>query len=137
MNIALQIILVALASFVIAQLLKVVSESIFKRTLSFKPFLESGGMPSGHSAIMAALTVAIYLIQGFSALFSLSLVLSLLIMYDAAGVRHETERHAKILNQIIKRNKLKIKLLSEAVGHNALEVIMGAILGILVAVVLI
>lgn len=131
---AVRILLVVVVSFIAAQVIKVIGTSIKKRKFYLKAFAEAGGLPSGHSAMMVALTAMIFFVQGLSVAFSVSLVLSLIIMYDAVGVRGETEKQAITLNKLIKKNKLKIPLLNEEVGHTYLEVVLGAVLGVLVAV---
>ena len=110
----------------------------------FRPerLVGSGGFPSSHTSFVIATTTAIYLKNGVSDLFILSLVFSIVVMYDASGVRREAGRQAQILNQIVeyfsKRNipvilKGREIALKELLGHTPIEVFGGLILGILVA----
>lgn len=126
---------VVLLSFIIAQSIKVISYSIRRKELYLRGFLEAGGLPSGHSAIVASLTAMIYFTEGLSNLFFASLFFSLLIMYDAMGVRREVAKHAKILMDICKtKKKGACPMLKEYVGHTTLEVILGACVGLIIAV---
>lgn len=127
---------VVILSFIIAQLIKVLSYSIRKKSLYLHGFFESGGLPSGHSAIVASLTAMVYFRESFSTLFYVCLFFSLIIMYDAVGVRQETGKQAKVLLSIVKRLKIKnVPSLKVFVGHNLLEVLLGAVVGVLVAVI--
>ncbi|MFW6381102.1 MAG: divergent PAP2 family protein [Bacillota bacterium] len=103
----------------------------------------SGGMPSSHSAFVAALTTQIGLKYGFdSDLFAIVLVFSLIILYDAGGVRRAVGEQANVLNRLIQhldikqlgldRELLKQEL-KELIGHTPFEVIAGTLLGIAVA----
>ena len=75
-----------------------------------------------------------------SAVFAISLVFAVVVMYDATGVRRETGKQAVILNRLLLDNpfawtgKEFEKKLKEYVGHSPLQVLMGAILGLIIAV---
>ncbi len=110
----------------------------------FRPerLVGSGGFPSSHTSFVIATTTAIYLKNGASDLFILSLVFSIVVMYDASGVRRQAGRQAQILNQIVeyfsKRNipvilKDREIALKELLGHTPVEVFGGLVLGILIA----
>lgn len=109
----------------------------------FRPerLVGSGGFPSSHTSFVIATTTAIYLKNEASDLFILSLVFSIVVMYDASGVRLEAGRQAQILNQIVdyftKKNIpvaiTRKEALKELLGHTPIEVFGGLILGILVA----
>jgi acid phosphatase family membrane protein YuiD len=121
-------------SFLIAQFIKVFSYSIRLKKFYLKGLVESGGFPSGHSAVVACLTMMILLEQGFSSLFFAALIFSFIIMYDAMGVRKETEKQAKVLMTIVKKNRMKnVPELRQFLGHTFLEVLVGASIGVLVA----
>ena len=103
----------------------------------------SGGMPSSHSATVCGLTTAALLKYGTGSFeFAVSFVLSMIVMYDAIGVRRETGKQAKLLNSILSENPLKLNAevlqekLKEYVGHTPLQVLAGAILGIGLALTL-
>ncbi|ABR48659.1 acid phosphatase/vanadium-dependent haloperoxidase related [Alkaliphilus metalliredigens QYMF] len=130
----------ALLAWFIAQTIKVIHTFIVDKRFNLSRFVGSGGMPSSHSSFVMGLTTAIGLDKGFdSAIFAVSLAFSLVIMYDAAGVRRAVGKQAIILNRMIEdiHHKRKLKLteqrLKELIGHTPIEVLAGAILGIVVA----
>ena len=135
-NFGFEIAVVVSLSFIVAQLIKVISYSIRRKQLYLKGFLESGGLPSGHSAVMASLTTMIYFEQGFSSLFFVSFFISLIVMYDAMGVRKEVEKHSKAIMLLADKVKVKgMPNLKEYVGHSIVEVFVGACLGVLIALI--
>lgn len=126
-------------SWFVAQCLKVILTLIKSRKLDFSRLVGSGGMPSSHSSFVTALTASMGIFKGFdSPEFAATLVFSLIIMYDAAGVRMAVGKQAKILNSIVddfqKKRSLTFpeKRLKELIGHTPVEVFAGAILGILI-----
>lgn len=132
---------VAFWAWFLAQALKIPMTYIIYRKLDWSRITGSGGMPSSHSSLVTGLTMAIGLIEGFdSSMFALSLGIAAIIMYDAAGVRYAVGTQAKILNQMmedIHNHNFEVGRLKELVGHTPKEVIVGAILGVVVALVLI
>lgn len=130
---------VAFLSWFIAQLLKVVLTLVRYNRLDISRMVGSGGMPSSHSAFVMSITTAIGLREGFgSALFALAVVLSLVVMYDAAGVRRAAGKQAKVLNEIVEQmerhEQVSSEKLKELLGHTPVEVIAGAVLGVAIAV---
>lgn len=96
-------------------------------------FLNSGGMPSGHSSFVSALVVVMAYKEGLeSSAFTISAVIALIVMYDAINLRGEAGLHAKVLNRLDSSAELE-----ESLGHNHWEVIVGATFGALVAFFLI
>lgn len=96
-----------------------------------KDFLfRSGGMPSSHSACVTALATGVYLIEGFSTLFVMSLAFAILVIYDAQGVRYQVGEHAKLLNQKHGRE------FNTRTGHTKLEVLVGGLIGIFISLLL-
>ncbi len=137
---AFKIIIVVILSGIIAQAIKIVSYFIEHRRINFKRFFETGGMPSSHASTATTLTTIVGLSQGFNSLtFVIVLFFSMIIMYDAAGIRRAAGKQAAILNKLIEEfiaNKhINENQLVELLGHTPLEVFMGAILGILVAII--
>ena len=124
--------LAVVSSFMLAQFLKFISYSIKMRKFYWQGLFESGGLPSGHSAVVSSLSTIVYVTQGFSVLFYVVFFLSCIVMYDAMGVRRETGKQGVLLNRMVKRFHLKFKRLKETVGHSPLEVFFGALLGMLV-----
>ena len=133
----------ALCAWLIAQILKVFTGMFSGQKFSFfKLFFSNGGMPSSHSATVMALTTACAVSYGFgSAPFAISLIVSIIVMNDAFGVRYETGEQAKILNRITRElfsgNPDNINTgLKELVGHTPFQVLMGALCGIAVGVLM-
>ncbi len=121
-----------------AQFLKVLLYYLQTKKVDLGLFFSSGKMPSSHSAFVSALTMSVGLTDGFeSNLFAVCLVFSFIVMYDAAGVRRAAGEHAAVINIIIENIENQgIKIdgrLKELLGHSPIEVISGAILGIVVA----
>lgn len=94
-------------------------------------------MPSSHSAFVTSLATGIGLYEGFdSTMFALATVFALIVMYDASGVRRAAGKQARVLNAIIEdlnRRELHPERLKELLGHTPFEVVVGALLGILMA----
>lgn len=131
-------ILPPVVAWFIAQVFKVAFESMRQRRLDLRILASMGGMPSSHSAMVMALTAAVARIDGVgSATFSIALMFSLVVMYDAAGVRRAVGRQAAILNRIVddvltQRQGIGEERLRELLGHTPVQVLAGAALGILV-----
>ncbi|HEX6548750.1 MAG TPA: divergent PAP2 family protein [Candidatus Dormibacteraeota bacterium] len=129
-----------LMAWSIAQVAKVLLVSVRQRRLNLRVLAETGGMPSSHSAIVCGLTTAVGRINGItSAAFAVALILSLVVMYDAAGVRRAAGRQAAVLNRVVEdlvaMRGVQEDRLRELLGHTPLEVLVGAALGILVGLV--
>jgi acid phosphatase family membrane protein YuiD len=104
-------------------------------------FIGAGGMPSTHSALSMCVAVTIGFREGWdSPLFALAIIISFIVMADAAGVRRETGEQAKVLNKIIleffEERKIRDERLKELIGHTPFEVIVGALIGIVMAMLL-
>lgn len=130
---------VALLAWFVAQALKILLHLIATKELRFRLIFESGGMPSSHSAIICAVCVGIGNVEGFaSSVFAIACVVAMIVMYDAMGVRRATGEQGKVLNKLIDMMNISEQLqvtLKEVVGHKPLEVLAGAILGILTGLV--
>ncbi|MCD8004893.1 MAG: divergent PAP2 family protein [Oscillospiraceae bacterium] len=127
-------------SWMIAQILKVIIQFLRFRQLELRYLLSSGGMPSSHSSVVCTCAVSVGLLTGWdSVTFALAAILAFVVMYDAANVRREAGKQAKIINYIME-NKQEMrpdfygKALKELLGHTPLQVMAGGILGIAVAV---
>lgn len=126
------------AAWLVAQLLKVVVDSVSSRRLNFSNWASAGGMPSSHSALVAALATAIGLRNGFASdAFAIALILAIVVMYDATGVRRAVSTQARILNQVVDElfqgHLINEERLRELLGHTPVEVIVGAAIGVLFA----
>ena len=136
-----QWLITALIGWFAAQLLKIPITFILERRLDFSRFWGSGGMPSSYSAFTTSLATAIGLTIGFnSAEFALAFVLAFIVMYDAAGVRQNAGKQANILNTVIDYLKLTqngepYEQLKTLLGHTPFEVLGGAILGVIIAII--
>jgi len=101
-------------------------------------------MPSAHSATVMCLATMVGWTVGFgSATFALSFIFAVVVMRDAIGVRRETGKQAASIKQLAesvnkifhtKDNEIKTENLKVLVGHTPLQVLFGAIGGVLVAV---
>ena len=136
----------AVLAWLFAQLIKTVICAVVSKKLQMERMWGAGGMPSAHSSMVCALAIATARFYGAdSPIFALSLVLALVTIYDAMGVRREAGRHAKVLNHYL--NGLELDKaeteeeavefetidLKELIGHTPMQVIMGAIFGIVYA----
>ncbi len=120
-----------------AQLIKVAISIVRDRRFTLRMLMASGGMPSSHTSTIVALTVCIGVLQSpTDPLFAAMCVMSFIVMYDAAGVRLETGKQAKLLNKMTSdlfsdgTKKYLDRDLKELVGHTPLQVLAGAILGV-------
>lgn len=135
-----RVLLVAVLAWFVAQALKVVFPLIGSGTWKPARIFGLGGMPSSHSSVVCGTATAIGLSRGFySAEFALALVLAAVVMTDAAGVRRNAGRQAKVLNKMIQDlfetgQGMDYGKLKEMMGHSPFEVLVGALLGILLAV---
>jgi len=135
-----KILLTVLASWVIAQSLKVLLGYFACKKIDFRWFVGTGGMPSSHTAGASCLATAVGLSYGFDSVhFALAASFALVVMFDAQGVRRATGSQARILNKIMDdiywQGKIKEGRLRELIGHTPIEVIAGFVLGVVVACV--
>ena len=138
-----KILISAVMGWLIAQILKTIIHLYFTKSFSAERLVGSGGMPSSHSSTVCALAASTSMQCGLnSPEFALAVIVAIIVMYDALGVRRETGIQAVIINEMMdffkgmdkkfsREDKLK-----ELVGHTPLQVLMGAILGIIIAIVI-
>lgn len=126
--------------WLVAQVMKTCIYLFLNRKFVAERLIGSGGMPSSHSATVCALATATGIQYGGASVeFALAAVFAIVVMYDAMGVRHETGKQAKLLNEMIEAFALMGKnmnfeeTLKEFVGHTPIQVLAGAILGIAIA----
>lgn len=125
-----------------AQLIKVATGLIEERSLhAFARFMETGGMPSSHSASVAALATAAGLERGWSSPhFAISAVFGYIVIYDALGVRRQAGVHAELLNELVVELRhvldegFQPESLRTLLGHTGPQVLAGVLLGIAVGV---
>src|SRR5216684_2736161 len=130
-----------LVAWAVAQVAKVIIASTRARRLNLRVLADPGGMPSSHSAIVMGLTTAIGKYAGVSsAAFAIALIFSFVVMYDAAGLRRAAGRQAAILNRLVEdlvhMRGMQEQKLRELLGHTPVEVVVGALLGIVVGWIL-
>jgi uncharacterized protein len=133
--------LAPIVAWTICQAAKVTLTSIRQHRLNLRVLAETGGMPSSHSAIVMGLTAAIGKYSGlYSAPFAIALIFSFVVMYDAAGLRRAAGRQAEVLNRLVEdlvhMRGVQEQRLRELLGHTPVEVLVGAVIGILVGVIL-
>ncbi|WP_102127444.1 divergent PAP2 family protein [Deinococcus planocerae] len=120
-----------------AQVVKVLLILLVERRWRPIAAMETGGMPSSHSAMVAALSTGVALTQGLgSPLFAASAVFALIVMYDATGVRHSSGVQARLLNELVEELRAVVREgfaplpLKVLLGHTYLEVLVGTLIGI-------
>lgn len=133
-----KILITAMTSWATAQLLKVFTNYLKVKRFDAERIVGAGGMPSSHTALVVSLATAIGLQHGWSSsLFAIASILAGIVMYDAAGVRRAAGKQAKILNKLIAEyhtsHAVSEGRLKELLGHTPVEVLAGALLGIVMA----
>jgi acid phosphatase family membrane protein YuiD len=139
-----KIIWVPATAWVLAQVLKVVVASIRQKRFMLSYLTTMGGMPSSHAALVCALATTVAVIEGFgSPLFAVTAFFALIVMYDATGVRQTVGNQSVMLNRMLDelfKGKAKVnpqfeQRLRELIGHTNFQVIAGAALGIVCALI--
>lgn len=136
------LVLSPLIAMVSAQAIKVLLVLVSEKRWAFSRMTETGGMPSSHTATVSALCTSSGIHHGLqSAAFAISLVLGIIVIYDALGIRRAAGRHAEILNELVKEfshlfeEESRPKALKTLLGHTYPQVIVGSGLGIAAAFV--
>jgi hypothetical protein len=134
-----RVLAISLFACFLAQFVKIFTGK--EKRIDITRIFTSGGMPSSHSSFVTSLATLVGMERGFNSTdFAIVTVMALIIMYDAAGVRRAVGKQAKILNQIIgdfhNTKQIEQKKLKELIGHTPLEVYLGALMGVLVAIIL-
>lgn len=132
---------IALIALLSAQLLKFVGNWVVHRQPDFTRLTGMGGMPSSHAAAVSALSTSVGIERGFnSTLFGAVAFISLLIIYDAAGIRQAASRQAQLLNQMMEdlksHHSIRGERLVERLGHTYIEVLVGTAYGVSLALLL-
>ncbi len=135
------IIILPLIAVMVVEILKFLIPSN-KRPWKLSSLFTYSGMPSGHSALVTSLATIIGLQEGFSsALFGLAFIFAFLTMRDAMGLRQFLSRHGKTLNVLVKDLKnddvldKRYPKLIEKIGHTPAQVMVGSIIGIIIAII--
>lgn len=135
-----RVLIAGIAGWASAQVLKAVIYTILNKEFSLERLFGDGGMPSGHSATVSAMAMMSCLHYGAASFeFAISTMLAIIVMHDAMGVRLETGKQAKVLNEMMELFQKKDYVqafseekLKEFVGHTPLQVAAGCILGLIV-----
>jgi acid phosphatase family membrane protein YuiD len=127
-------------SWTVAQGIKMLCSVSRTRRIDFSYLVSTGGMPSAHSAMSTGLAMGIGYGSGFdSTVFAIAMAFSALTMFDASTVRRAAGQQARLLNEMVdellKEHRLSETKLKEMLGHTRLEVLMGAIVGILTSTI--
>jgi acid phosphatase family membrane protein YuiD len=128
----------AVLAWALAQVLKTILYVIVNKKFNAERLVGMGGMPSCHSAMVCALTIATARAEGVnSTIFAIAVMFATVVMYDAMGVRRAAGEQAKVLNRLVREDDEENleKPLKEFLGHKPIEVLAGALLGILTAIV--
>mgnify|MGYP001623072036 len=146
---------VALTAWIAAQVIKTILNFVVTKKFHAERLVGAGGMPSAHTALVCSMTIAVSKLTGVnSPEFAIAFIIAAVVMYDAMGVRRAAGEQAKVLNKIVFQwgdvvkkespqegestkadvsEELAQKELKEFLGHTPLEVLGGALLGILIA----
>lgn len=133
-----QVLIAAMLAWVLAQALKVPIEYLSTHEWNWSLLLQSGGMPSSHSAIVVSLAHATGQYSGFDSIaFAITFVFCMIVIYDATGIRRQAGIHASIINKMIldlaTGHPLKQEQLREVLGHSPIEAFAGVVLGLVTA----
>lgn len=129
-----------LTAWALAQIVKIPLDYLRTRRWNWALLFTTGGMPSSHSSLMTATTLAIGLYYGLdNPLFAIGVAITMIVVYDAAGVRMQSGIHAQrinvLFNELLHGRMVDEKELREVIGHTPLEVVGGILLGLVVATV--
>ena len=132
------VLIAGVAAWSLAQILKVPIEFLETRRWNWALLFRAGGMPSSHSALVTSIAHSIGLFAGFDTpLFALAAAISMIVIYDATGIRRQAGIHAArinaLVNDLVRGHPLKGEQLREVLGHTPLEALGGVILGLFVA----
>jgi acid phosphatase family membrane protein YuiD len=136
-----RVLIAALLGWGIAQIIKVPLEYLQTKRWNWALFFSAGGMPSSHTALVTGLGLAIGLYDGFdSTLFAIAIVIGMVVIYDATGIRFQAGKQAEIINTMINDlaagHPLREEQLKEVLGHTPLEALGGVLLGLVSALLL-
>jgi len=135
-----KVLIAGLLGWFTAQVLKIPMEYLRSRRWLWTMFFAAGGMPSSHSALVVGSTLETGLYYGFdSPIFALGVAITMIVTYDAAGVRRQAGMHAERINvlfgELLHGHMWSEEELREVIGHTPLEVAGGILLGLIIATV--
>lgn len=132
------VLIIGLTCWGLAQIIKVPLEYTRTKTWNWSLLFRAGGMPSSHSALVASTANTIGLVDGFGTpLYALAVIIAIIVIYDATGIRRQAGKHAEIINAMIRDlasgHPLRQEQLREVLGHTPVEALAGMILGLVVS----
>ena len=135
-----RVLIAGIAGWATAQVAKAIVYAILNKDFSIERLFGDGGMPSGHSATVSAMAMMSLLHYGIGSFeFAISTMLAIIVMHDARGVRLETGKQAKVINEMMElfqnrdyEHAFSEEKLKEFVGHTPLQVVAGCILGLII-----
>lgn len=136
-----RILLISVAAWAAAQVMKLIVAAAVYHKFDITYLTTGGGMPSSHSALVCACAASTAFVTGLdSPVFAVAAVMAFIVMYDAAHVRLETGKQAKVLNQLMRnlgesRPETFEEDLKELIGHTPFQVAVGAVLGVAIGVI--
>jgi len=116
-----------------AQLAKMIIYWFRHKSLTWHDLIVTGGMPSSHSAFVISLATIIFLEEGITSAFAISLVLAMIVIRDAFGVRRSVGLEGKAIEKLFKINKIKSKF-HYSMGHTPLQVFVGSVIGFVISI---
>lgn len=127
--------IIPILALIINQLIKIII-FIVKGEFSWSQIFSYGGMPSSHTALATSLLITMGYFQGVSSPeFAIALIISIVIVKDAAGIRRKMGKQAAIINQLIKKlpdkEEYKFPILNERYGHTLTEILVGLLISVL------
>jgi uncharacterized protein len=134
-----QVIVVTFLASFLAQFLKVITKLAATGKVDLRMISKTGGMPSSHSCCTVAMAISVGLIESFNSVsFAIAACLAAIVMYDAAGVRRTVGLQAQVLNKMIEElfsehPHISSERIKEFLGHTPKEVLVGAIIGVVIA----
>lgn len=136
-----KLLIIPVLAWLSVQLFKFITYAIKNKRINLRRLVETGGMPSSHSAVVTSLMTSVAILEGITSTdFAMVFIFGIIVMYDAAGVRRAAGKQAGILNQIIYSKQVKVdtnEKLKELLGHTPVEVFVGAVWGIILAILLV
>lgn len=139
-----KILITGLVAWCVSQVLKTLIYVIVHREFRIERLFGDGGIPSSHSATVTAIMVMTGIVVGWDTpLFALAFFFAVIVMHDAMGVRLETGKQAKVINDLTEFIETMVgqdltpeDKLKELVGHTPLQVLSGFILGVIIALIM-
>jgi putative membrane protein len=136
-----KVLMIPLMVLLITQVFKTIYFSIKNKKIDLFTLITTGGLPSSHSALVSSLSTVVAKVNGITSTeFAITVILAMIVMYDASGIRKAAGEHAKILNEMLEEkeyyNSKEYKKLKELLGHTKLEVFIGFLTGIILTIII-